>query len=69
MYHIRPPLLTDCPHRLYRSPPRPNAQHQNRSLDATGYIGGTVLNTLAQHHLEHDLTVLLRSIAAPASAR
>ncbi|KAK3110711.1 hypothetical protein LTR53_014719 [Teratosphaeriaceae sp. CCFEE 6253] len=28
---------------------------------ATGYIGGTVLDTLVQQHPEYDITVLLRS--------
>jgi nucleoside-diphosphate-sugar epimerase len=41
----------------------------HRSTGATGYIGGTVFDTIVNAHPEYDITVLLRNVPADFEQR
>ena len=39
-----------------------SVSNSTKSTAATGYIGGTVLDTLVERHAEYNITVLLRNV-------
>ena len=46
-----------------------SSTNSHLSTGATGYIGGTVFDTIVKAHPEYDITVLLRNVPADFEKR